>query len=373
MTVPGRERADETRDLLLLAAVLRDSNDAVTLLDLQGHILGWNRGAERMYGYSEAEALGMSAEVLAPDENRSQVRELLRALVAGADVPSLEVRRLTKSGQVLDVWVTVTRLVDERGVPTAVAITERDVTERKRAEAERENMVRELARAVKLREEILAMVSHDIRNPLAAILLAAQALKRRSDVTADEFSRRQLDLIERAAARARRLAQDLLDVARIEAGRLPLDLLPVDLRALIAESVELHQPLADERSVELRQDVEAAAGSVVCDRDRVLQVLENIIGNALKFCRAGGVVSVRASMEGGEASVSISDQGPGIPAAQVSRVFERYWSGATGSRDGVGLGLYITRGIVEAHGGTLRVDTREGEGSTFTFTLPLRH
>jgi signal transduction histidine kinase len=161
----------------------------------------------------------------------------------------------------------------------------------------------------------------------------------------------------------------LLDLARLEAGRLSLDRQPADLGALVNEALGVVQPLAQARQLLVQADCETQGALAVCDRERVLQVLSNLVGNAIAFTPPGGRVTVRARASGPEIVVSVADTGPGIPEDHQRLIFDRFWKSRS-SGQGSGLGLSIAKGIVEAHGGRIWVESSPGEGATFLFTLP---
>jgi PAS domain S-box-containing protein len=236
--------------------------------------------------------------------------------------------------------------------------------------ADTARMYDELVQAVRTRDEVLAVVSHDLRNGLGTILTAARLLLESS---ADGPRRtRRLETIARTCAGLNRLMQDLLDVARLEAGQgLTLERQPHDASALLREGCELLTHQAEDKSIEFECEVGAELGAVSVDRDRFLQVLSNIIGNAVKFTPEGGRISVKAERIADSIQVSISDTGPGIKPEDLERIFESYWQAARTARLGTGLGLPIAKGIVEAHEGRIWANSRPGFGSTFHFTLPL--
>ncbi|MBV8517371.1 MAG: GAF domain-containing protein [Acidobacteria bacterium] len=226
----------------------------------------------------------------------------------------------------------------------------------------------ESQQAVRAREEVLAIVSHDLRNPLNAIMLGASLLQT-SENLGDE-DREQLDAIVVSARRMRRLIADLLDVTRLEGGkRLPIEPAPVPIADVFREAQELFRAQASVATVAI--DYEAPDAVVHADRDRIMQVLSNLIGNALKFTPPGGRISVCASHRDGEVLVSVRDTGPGIPHEHLGHIFSPYWQAKRAERLGAGLGLPIARGIVEAHGGRIWAESEPGSGTTFFFTLPL--
>lgn len=217
--------------------------------------------------------------------------------------------------------------------------------------------------AKKLRDEVLAVVSHDLRNPLNAILLHARVLAR------SDASDGPRDII-RAAQRADALIQDLLTVAALEAGTVPLERDRCSARSIVHDAVELHGALALERKLTLEEVGPGGDDQVYVDRHRILQVLGNLIGNALKFTPEGGRVHVEARRKGDDVVFRVADTGRGIPPESLSHVFDRFWQGAHAHRAGAGLGLAIAKAIVEEHGGTIHVESTPGRGATFTFTLP---
>jgi len=236
---------------------------------------------------------------------------------------------------------------------------------------ENARLYEEAREAARAREEVLAVVSHDLRTPLSVVSTAATVLaepslpqERRTDL---------IERIERAVERMTGLIRDLLDVARLEAGRLVIDAARVEVEPLLDEVCHLFRLSADERSVALSCHVaDDGVSAVAGDRDRLLQVLQNLVDNALKFTPEGGSVKLWASSAGASVRFSVADSGPGIPADEVPHLFDRFWQSRGGGRPagGTGLGLAIVRGIVEAHGGTVWVESEEGRGTTFHFTLP---
>jgi signal transduction histidine kinase len=243
-----------------------------------------------------------------------------------------------------------------------------------RDRADREAAARASAEAAsRARDAVLAVVSHDLRNPVGSVLTAAAFLL---DTLAAEVlatpQGRQVGVIHRAAKRANRLLEDLMDITRIESGGLGVETAPVKPRALLEAAVELMRAPADEAGVELRHELPPTPlPSVRADFDRVLQVFSNLAGNAVKFTPGGGRVTLSARPEAGCVSFAVADTGAGMTPEQVEHAFDRYWQADRGDRRGVGLGLSIARGIVEAHGGVLSLSSVRGQGTEFRFTLPV--
>jgi signal transduction histidine kinase len=225
--------------------------------------------------------------------------------------------------------------------------------------------------AARLRDDVLAITSHDLRGPLNVIAISVRSLLRRMSLV-DEGSAeyRQLRAIERATEQMRRLVTDLLDVAQIDAGKLAIDPVPIPPRELVDEAVDLYRPQAQARGLSLSAHVTSDVPVVRADRERIQQVLGNLIGNAIKFTPAGGQITVSAAQRDSLVWFAVEDTGLGIPDGDRRAIFERFRrSNNGGRRHGVGLGLAIVRGIVESHGGTVSVESEQGRGSTFLFSL----
>ncbi len=266
----------------------------------------------------------------------------------------------------------ITLLTDESGrryQPSDVEVV-KELGRRAGMAVDNARLYEESQQARRTREEVLAIVSHDLRSPLGAIDLGATNLLH--EYGAVPRSRKQLEVIRRSADRMAHLINDLLDMATIEANGLSLNLGPHDAAALLDAVVDVHAPLAKERGIEIIRDGELAGMSLWCDRDRVEQVFANLLENAKKYCRPGDVIFVRGADAGGAVQFSVTDTGPGIAPEELPHLFQPYWVGKRPSvRKGTGLGLYICKGIVEAHGGELWVESKVGDGARFAFTLPI--
>ncbi len=243
-----------------------------------------------------------------------------------------------------------------------------DITARKGAEQERERLLHELSQAVGARDDFVAVLSHDLRNPINTIYVGSSILISQLP-SAMVGQRKHADTIHRAAQRAAGMIDDLLQEITLEAGALALSLEPHDPRAILDEVCAMFGPGAGERQLSLTAEVSGDPKPVLCDRDYVFRVFGNLVGNAKKFTPAGGAIWIRTEPAREAVRFSVSDNGPGIPAEQLSRLFQR---GFRGQRlGGLGLGLAIAKGIVEAHGGEVGVESVVGTGTTFWFTIPV--
>ena len=243
------------------------------------------------------------------------------------------------------------------------AIEQRTLMERERhARAEAEN-------AVRSRDDVLAIVSHDLRNPLNIIAMSAGLLDK---PLPDEARGAQVGIIRRAVAGMNRLIGDLLDVTQITSGRLRIETRPVSVSSICEDAHAICVPLLAAKSQPFECELPPVKTWVLADRERVLQVLSNLIGNAHKFTPEGGGISLRVQVEDGFVRFVVHDSGPGVSAHDLPHIFDRFWQARRVRRGGgVGLGLAITKGIVEAHGGRIWAESVAGIGSTFYFTLPL--
>jgi len=223
--------------------------------------------------------------------------------------------------------------------------------------------------ATRVRDEVLRIVAHDLRNPLNTIQLSAGLLR---EITPEdrERERKQLDIIQRSVERANRLIQDLLDVARSEAGTLAVETRPVETIPLMEEVIELHRGHAREKGLRLEASIPDRLPPIAVDRDRILQVFGNLIGNAIKYTEKGSI-TVGAAQQDGTVRFWVSDTGPGMSDEVLRHIFDPFWQARRAERAGAGLGLTIAQRIVQAHGGKLEVESRVGVGTTFSFTLPI--
>ena len=240
-------------------------------------------------------------------------------------------------------------------------------------EADLERQVYRAHQAVTARNDLIAVVSHDLKNPLNVLQLQSVLLRHLTGGDLDERSARlraALDRIQRSVGHMDALVHDLLDLARIEAGRFVLQTRAEPVNAIVEEALMLLRPLAEAKGLDMQDHTETDA-TVLADRERIFQVLSNLVGNAIKFTPAGGHIEVRTSMDERSALVEVSDNGPGLAPDKMTEVFTRYWQASATGRQGVGLGLFIAKSIVEAHGGRIWAEPGEAQGAVFKFTLPL--
>jgi PAS domain S-box-containing protein len=321
---------------------------------------------------SEVQETRRAALLQSPTEETiaalAQGEEHHRALRA-AEIRSMVAVPLVAHGRLLGLMAFVSsspsRLYGESDVRMA-----EELAQRAALSVENARLYDEARRATQARDDVLGIIAHDLRNPLNSVLMQANLL-RSGGAEPGQRARKSADVIERAVRRMDRLIQDLLDVSRMDAGRLSVEAARVDARLIISDCVEAQRTLASSASLELQLDVASSLPEVWADRDRLLQILENLIGNAVKFTRPGGRIVLGAAPREGEVWFWVSDTGSGIAADDVPHLFDRFWQGRKAGRHGAGLGLPIVKGLVEAHGGRIWVESTPGRGSTFFFSLPL--
>jgi signal transduction histidine kinase len=226
--------------------------------------------------------------------------------------------------------------------------------------------------AKQARDNLLRVVSHDLRNPLSSVVTSAALLMRSPAFPENPHFRKHVQTIIASAERMKRLISDLLDLASIEAGHLFFDFAQRSATALVDEVIELHSAMAEAKSLRLEGKSEESIPDVRCDRGRILQALSNLVGNAIKFTPQGGAILVRVSRQGSSVLFAVTDTGPGISDQDLAHVFEPFWQAKPGAEIGVGLGLSIAKRLVESHGGKIWVESRIGHGSSFFVSLPAR-
>ena len=348
-------------------ALLEATGDGVMGIDLRGRVLSLNRAGSELLGFSEGELRGrdvLDTLYHTTPDGSGRPREgspFGPGVGTSGNTGSRDDDVLwRKDGTALPVRWSLRPLVDGREIRGGV-LTFTDVTEIKAKEDA-------LRRAVRVREEVVSVVSHDLRNPLGVVAGAAELLL---DLPLGDAERRnQAEIIRRSAERMGRLIDNLLDIARIEAGAMVVRPVALPAAEILAEAASFFAPQARKAGIELCTEVQDGIPSVLVDPDRVQQALANLVDNALKFTPEGGRVTLGACSAGpGQVTLSVRDTGPGLPEEDLSRVFDRFWQASRHDRTGSGLGLAIVRGIAEAHRATAEVSSRPGQGATFTLTF----
>jgi PAS domain S-box-containing protein len=364
--------------------LLEAAPDSIIEVDGKGRIVLLNLATEKLFGYARDELLGQPVEVLVPEDFRavhaSHRDHYLQGPVTRPMGTGLTLQGRRKDGSSFPVEISLSPVKSEGGVRVTAII--RDISERKRAEEqlsamqeaytrELELRKREAERANQLKSEFLASMSHELRTPLHTIIGFSELLAEELKGRLNDDQKRFVDHIHKDSMHLLELIDDILDLSKIEAGRLELRQEVFEIAPALEEALSSIRPRAGAKSIEIATGVPAGA-AIFADRLRFKQILYNLLSNAVKFTPEGGKVSIAAKCVDDLVEISVSDTGIGIPKKEHQAIFDKFHqAGATtrGVREGTGLGLAITRQLVEQHGGSIRVESEPGKGSRFTFTV----
>lgn len=340
-----------------LAAIIEYSDDAIISKNLDGVITSWNKAAERIFGYKDAEAIGSSIYLIIPDELKSEEEKILSSLKKGEHIDHFETIRRTKLGKLVDVSISISPIKDSKGEIIGAAKIARDITEKKRMDRQK--------------DDFIAVASHELKTPVTSIKAYTQILKSKFDKKGDKESSEQLGKMDSQVNKLTTLIRDLLDITKIESGKLEFNKTTFKFDSLVYETAEFMQFTSDTHKVIIKGQT---GKKVKCDRDRLGQVITNLMSNAIKYSPGGDKVIVKLS-EGSETVVfSIKDFGVGIAKDKQSRVFERFFRVNDSDQNtfpGLGLGLYISSEIIKRMGGKIWVKSTVGKGTIFSFSIPL--
>ena len=374
------ERKTSEGEIAFQAHLLSAVEQAVIATDLEGTIVYWNSFAELLYGWSTAEALGSNAlEIIPAEAMLEQAADIMSRLRAGQSWSGeFLVRR--KDGTVFPAMITDSPIFGDQGELVGVVGVSVDISQRKQSEAEREALHQseraaraEAEKANRLKDEFLATLSHELRNPLNVILGYAEVLLRSEEARTSPFVRRSAEVLKRNALAQSRLVRDLLDLSRLHIGKLSLNREVVSLTSIINNAAETVSGEAAKKQIEIRIEGAEELTFVNVDPLRFEQILWNLLNNAVKFTPVGGTVTIRCGSEGGRARISVEDTGPGVEPQFLPHVFEMFrQADASSSRPhgGMGIGLALVKQLIELHGGSVAAASILGQGATFTIELP---
>jgi PAS domain S-box-containing protein len=351
----------------LLTSIISSSDDAIVSKTLDGIVTSWNTAAERIFGYRADEMIGRSIRTIIPADRQAEEDFVLNRIRRGQRVEHFETIRRAKDGHLVNISLTVSPIITASGMIVGASKIARDITARIAIEREREEAFKELKRALAARDEFIAIAAHELRNPLNVLTLMWQISQRQRKLDKESPGL----LIEKSKvqlARLNSLIDRLLDISRIRSGTFDLYLEEFDLADLIRDVAGRFVLAESENPISLELD--ALRGT--WDRLRLDQVITNLVGNAVKFGQ-NKPIEVRSSLESEHALVTVRDHGMGIPRENLDRVFEQFERGEPRKdHEGLGLGLWISREIIMAHGGTISVESELGKGATFVVRLPLQ-
>ncbi|EAR21039.1 PAS domain S-box protein [Nitrococcus mobilis] len=368
--ITERKRAEE--ESARIAAIVESSQDAIVSKDLNGIIQTWNAGAQHIFGYTAQEAIGQPIGIIIPPNHMDEEPNILERIRRGERVDHYETVRQRKDGTLVDISLTVSPILDARGRVSRASKIARDITERKRMERQIQGQAKELAEVSRRKDEFLAMLAHELRNPLAPIFNALQLIGQKGENALHEEAR---EIIERQVRHMARLIDDLLDVSRITSGRIRLRPERVDLNTIVERAVERMRPLIDRRGQQL--SIEPAQQPIWLDADptRLEQIFGNLLDNASKYSTNNGHIDLRIERDDHRAISRVRDDGEGIAADTLPRIFELFGQAERSlerSEGGLGIGLALVKSLVEMHGGTVDAYSEGlGHGSEFVVRLPV--
>ena len=384
-TAALKEQAESSR----LAAIVESSDDAIIGKSLDGRITSWNRAAETIFGYSAEEAIGQPVQMLFPPEREAEEMRILSELARGARVPAFETVRRAKDGRLLDVSLTISPIRDGTGRIVGASKIVRDITPQRRAEAalreaeqvrqdaqrlEAEN--REIVAASRMKSQFLANMSHELRTPLNAIIGFADLLHAGRVPVESPKHRQFLGHIASSGRHLLQLINDVLDLSKVEAGKFQFVPVPLQLPQLVHEVGDMLLTALQHKHIRFAVELDPAVSTLVVDPGRLKQVLYNYLSNAIKFTPDGGRVTLRAQSEGEDAvRIEVEDSGIGVAESDLPRLFVEFQqldAGYSKQHQGTGLGLALTRRLVQAQGGSVGVRSVLGQGSVFHLVLPRR-
>ena len=343
-----------------------NAGDVIVSTDMEDRILTWNRGAEVILGYGKEEIIGKHLSILLPPERFHELVEMRAKVEISGALRDIEVRSKRKDGIMIYLSLSVSPIRDEGKIVGFLRVA-KDVTEKKRYE-------RRLRELDKMKSDFVSNVSHELRTPLTSIKGSVDNMLDGLTGPLNDKQVRYLARIKSNTDRLSRLINDLLDLSRIEGGHIEVRPRTLSLTGLAGEVAEYLKPLAAEKLIRIEVPPSDPGVTAWADRDKVTQVLMNLIGNAVKFSPQDGKVTVDIKKNGNEwVQISVADTGPGILPQETNKIFTKFYQIAKMDKQrpkGTGLGLAISKALVEMHGGTIWVESEIGKGSTFCFTLP---
>ncbi|MDB5231436.1 MAG: hypothetical protein JWN76_2241 [Chitinophagaceae bacterium] len=359
---------DESKQAML-AAIVDSSDDAIISKTLNGIITSWNFGAQKIFGYTEAEVLGKSILILLPPERISEENVIIGKIRKGERIEHFETVRVAKDGHRLHISLTVSPIKNSKGEVIGASKIARDISERIEIEAKLKDFTEQLQKLNRHKDEFIGMASHELKTPLTSITAYLQLLERNLK---DDKNKKFADKALQHVNKLTNLVGDLLDVSKIESGKLQLTYSEFDINILIKETIEIVQHIT--RSHTIIFDDEEQPVTIMADRQRIEQVLINLLTNAVKYSPHSEKVIVSVKRESDGVIVSVQDYGFGISDDQAQKIFSRFYrvEGLAANISGLGIGLFICYEIIERHHGKIWVDSQLGIGSTFNFSLPYK-
>lgn len=341
--------------LLHWAAIIDSSDDAIISKSIDGYITSWNKGAQRLYGYTPEEIIGQPVSILMPPEKEDDFPFIMKQLQEGKKVEHYETRRKTKKGHVLDVSITVSPIRDSHGTIIGASKIARDITDKIELE--------------KRRDEFISTASHELKTPITSQKAFGELLERLIDKNNDKQYMPYIQKINSQTNKLTKLIEDLLELSRVQAGRLKMESKIFDIDELIREIAENTQLTTDHKIIRKGKTSKKIKG----DRERIGQVLTNYLSNAIKYSPKTKEIIISLTTNADSIIVGVQDFGIGIASEYHSKVFERFFR-VTGDDEktypGMGIGLHVCKEIITRHNGSVWIESQNKKGTTFYFSLP---
>ncbi len=364
-SLSAQKKAEEKQSIS--AAIIASSDDVIISKTLKGIITSWNNSAQKMFGYTEKEVLGKNISIIIPKDRLSEEKEIIDSIKSGKKIDHFETERIAKDGTKKFLSLTVSPIKNSEGKIIGASKVARDISMRLEAERQRDLYTKRLQELNKYKDEFMVMASHELKTPLTIIMANLHVL---SEMVEEDNNTVFIKNAVRQVEKLSDLISDLLDVSKIVAGKLAMNFTLFDLRDLLSDVVDNMQQITKHHAIVFHNSKNKLM--VNADRERIEQVIINIISNATKYSRKKGKIVVNAFKKDGNIEVNVTDQGIGIPQKDITNIFLRFYrvSGSASSFSGSGVGLYISSEIIKGHRGKIWAESKVGKGSVFHFLLP---
>ncbi|TSD66973.1 PAS domain-containing sensor histidine kinase [Inquilinus sp. KBS0705] len=363
-----RDRHTAYEKQSILAAIVASSDDPIISKTLQGIITSWNPAAERMFGYTEAEAIGKHISLIIPPDRLGEEEVIISNIAGGNKIDHFETKRRTKNGVDIALSVTVSPVTDWSGNIIGASKIIRDISERLNAQEEKARLYEQVKILNDKKDEFIGLASHELKTPLTSISGYLQIL---SGIITDEKARSFVDKTRQQVKKLGALVSDLLDISKIEAGKLALSVETFNIRQVLDDAIELLSNGNNKYQIQLNTNITSL--KVIGDPNRIEQVIINLLTNAIRYSPGSNNILVYLTAEANEVKIGVQDFGVGIEPSKLGEIFSRFYrvDDANPNISGLGIGLYLSHEIVTRHNGRIWAESQPGVGSTFWFTLPL--
>lgn len=367
-----QQKAEQLATASLLSSIVEFSEDAIIRMSLEGTIQSWNHAAHRLFGYEAEQAIGQNISLIVPDDRKGEEQQIIARIRSGEHVSHFETVRMQSAKLPVDVALTISPIKNEANEIVGISKTARDITEKKEAEKRVYDLMTELKEADRRKDEFLATLAHELRNPLAPIRNSLEVMKRADGRT--ELTEQALSMMERQMGQMVRLVDDLLDISRITRNMVQLRKEPVELATVIHHAVEMCHPQFQNDAHEITVHLPQEPIYLQADPVRIAQIISNLLNNACKFTAPKGNIWLTVELQGTSVVVSVRDNGIGIPGDRLPEVFEMFTQiepSLERAHGGLGIGLALVKRLVEMHDGTVTAfSDGKGLGSEFVVRLP---